>query len=211
MAWSCYCSYMYSFASVPPGMLSCFACSASVNPEFSFTGSLLGTNLRISGWVGPYDYWICLWNWELHGAQQLPHNYLWCALLVLCHHPLCHFCHHHCGRLPLHQAHSRCACEYLFGKPVLPLFRVLAETPILVGLGSVRHLTLIGLKLSTIAIVEGYGTGSTVCQQDSFKHVSSARVLTAVHVSVQGLFSGSWSPSDSSGAREGDHTGGHMA
>lgn len=128
----------------PSGVHSCF--SAFTNPEFSFPGSLLGTDHRISDWGVPYDCWVCLWNRELHGAQQLSHDYLWCALLVLCHHPLCHFCHHHCGRLTLHQAHSRCACEYPSGRPILPLSFVHAATPVLIALGSIRHLTLTWLK-----------------------------------------------------------------
>lgn len=90
------------------------------------TGSLLGTDNRISDWCVPYDCWICLWYRELHGTQQLPQDYLWCALPVLCHDPLFHFCHHHLGRVPSHQAHSRCACEYSSRRSVQHLFYVYA-------------------------------------------------------------------------------------
>lgn len=41
--------------------------------------------------------------------------------------------------------------------------------------------------------------------------VSLAGVLTAVHTSVQGLFSGFCSPSDTSGEKEQGHMGGHRA
>lgn len=94
--------------------MSLLSCFSTINPGFSFAGSLLGTDSRLFGWNFPYDYRVCLWNWKLHGAQQLPHDHLWGPLFVLRHHPLLCLYYHHPDRLLPHQAHSRRAREYPF-------------------------------------------------------------------------------------------------
>lgn len=154
---------------------------------FSFTGSLLGTDLRIPGGNFSHDCRVCLWNWELCGAQQLPHNYLRCALFVLCHHPLCHFHHRHRRCLPPHQAHPRRACEYPFVTSLLSLFShswcnsvgcclALAQLHILTWC---PHVTWISCKKM----------GSKVSSRTVLNVCLQQRVFTAAHALLQVLFS----------------------